>query len=178
MLIPCQKTPNLQLPTVNADGFDLAAAKPQVATLLVFYRGLQCPACVKQLTAFEEHYDAFAERGIELIAISGDGKERAQGMVEKAGLQKLPIGYGLPLAAARQWGLFISASRGVSSLGIEEPALYSEPGLFLIKPDSTLYFSSVQSMPGARPRVEDLLAVIDYTIKGGRPARGEYDGPV
>ena len=49
------------------------------------------------------------------------------------------VGYGLPLKDARAWGLYISTSRGKTSAGIEEPALFSEPGLFLVRPDSTLY---------------------------------------
>ena len=35
---------------------------------------------------------------------------------------------------------YVSASRGKTSIGIEEPALFSEPGLFLIRPDNTVYY--------------------------------------
>lgn len=90
----------------------------------------------------------------------------------------LPIGYGLSLAGTRQWGLSISASRGKTSLGIEEPALFSEPGIFLVRPDGTLYYGAVQSMAFARPAFHDLLAAIDFAIAHDYPARGEYAGPL
>lgn len=53
------------------------------------------------------------------------------------------MGYDLSLTAARQWGLFIGTSRGTTSIGIEEPALFSEPGVFIVQPDGTLYYGAV-----------------------------------
>ena len=38
-----------------------------------------------------------------------------------------------PLSKAKEWGLYISTSRGMTSIGIEEPALFSEPGVFLVR---------------------------------------------
>jgi hypothetical protein len=79
----------------------------------------------------------------------------------------------------REVRLYISATRGKSSLGIDEPALFSEPGIFLVRPDRTLYFGSVQTSPFARPRFEDLLSLIDFAIdRNFPPARGEYSGEV
>ena len=61
----------------------------------------------------------------------------------------------------------------MTSAGVEEPALFSEPGLFLVLPDRTLYFASVQTMPFARPHFTDILAALDYVIAKNYPARGE-----
>ncbi|MFN7087813.1 MAG: AhpC/TSA family protein, partial [Burkholderiales bacterium] len=63
--------------------------------------------------------------------------------------------------------------RGKTSMGIEEPALFSEPGVFLVRPDRTLYWAAVQTMPFARPHFRDMLAAIDFVIKNDYPARGE-----
>ena len=49
----------------------------------------------------------------------------------------------------------------------------SEPALYLIRPDGTLYFGSVQTMPFARPHFSDIIAAIDYVSKNNYPARGE-----
>jgi hypothetical protein len=57
---------------------------------------------------------AFAERGVETIAISSDGEVRARQMAEKIVAKNLRVGHGLELRAAREWGLYISASRGKS----------------------------------------------------------------
>jgi hypothetical protein len=97
-------------------------------------------------------------------------------MAEKIGASQLNFGFGLPLEAAKAWGLFISASRGKTSIGIEEPALFSEPGLFLVRPDQTLYWLSVQSMPFVRPKFAEIVQALDFVIKNEYPARGEYTG--
>ncbi len=81
--------------------------------------------------------------------------------------------YGLDLRVARAWGLYISTSRGMTSTGVEEPPLFSEPGLFLVRPDRTLYFASVQTMPFARPHLADILGALDFVIAKDYPARGE-----
>ena len=99
-------------------------------------------------------------------------------MAERAGVSALRLGYGLDLATARAWGLYISAGRGTTSIGIEEPALFSEPGLFLVRADGTLYYMAIQTMPFARPPARELLAALDFVIKADYPARGEYQGAV
>jgi hypothetical protein len=99
-------------------------------------------------------------------------------MVDKIPAEKLRFGYDLPLQMARDWGLYISTSRGKTSIGIEEPALFAEPGLFLINPDQTLYYMSVQSMPFVRPHFSELLSAVDFAIEKSYPARGEYTGAV
>ena len=62
---------------------------------------------------------------------------------------------------------------GVTSSGFEEPALFSEPGLFLVRPDGTLYFGTVQTMPFARPAFAEILGALDFVIAKNYPARGE-----
>lgn len=57
-------------------------------------------------------------------------------------------------------------------------ALFSEPGVFLIKPDGTLYYGSTQTMPFARPRFQDLLGAIDFAMAKDYPTRGAYEGEV
>ena len=178
MLIPRHKTPELSLPTVGGGTFDLDRDAGERGTLVVFYRGLHCPICAKQLTELEAHADAFAERGIAVVAVSCDGEERASQMAKKAGTAKVAVAHGLSLQAARDWGLMISAGRGKTSAGIEEPDLFCEPGLFLVNPDRTLYFEVVQSMPFTRPSAEALLTALDFAIEKNYPARGEYTGPV
>jgi hypothetical protein len=109
---------------------------------------------------------------------SSDDADRAQAMADKIKASHLKIGYGLSLKSAREWGLYISASKGKTSIGIEEPALFSEPGVFIVRPDGTLYYGSTQTMPFARPSFQDLLGAIDFAIAKDYPARGEYTGEV
>lgn len=174
-LIPRRPVPALQLPLIGGGRFVLGAEPGERFDLLVFYRGLHCPLCAKYLLELSRLHGEFAARGVAVLALSSDNAERAAAMAEKVG-GGLRFGYGLNLHSARQWGLYISASRGKTSLGIEEPPLFSEPGVFLVRPDGTLYYAAVQSMPFARPGFADLLGAVDFAIAKDYPARGEYLG--
>lgn len=178
MLMPRQKTPNLTLPLLGGGSFDLASDGAERGTVVCFYRGLHCPICANYLKELERLTPDFAERGVKTVAISSDGEERAQAMADKIEAETLRFGYDLPLSEARDWGLYISTSRGKTSIGIEEPELFAEPGLFLINPDRTLYYMSVQTMPFVRPHFRELLSALDFAIENNYPARGEYQGAV
>jgi peroxiredoxin len=176
MLIPRQPVPPLQVPTLAHDSFELANQAPQQFSLLVFYRGLHCPICLKYLLELGRLLPEFERRGVEVTALSSDSRERAQAMFDKLNAPALRMGYGLALSSARAWGLYVSTSRGTTSIGIEEPELFSEPGVFLVRPDQTLYYGAVQTMPFARPHFDELLAAIDFAVAKNYPARGEFTG--
>ncbi|MGZ5198701.1 MAG: peroxiredoxin-like family protein [Telluria sp.] len=176
MLLPRQLVPELRVPTLAHGEFDLAGDAPEHFTLVVFYRGLHCPVCLKYLRELGTLLPEYERRGTKIIAISSDVHERAQEMARKVGVDNLRIGHSLPLPMARRWGLYISSSRGKSSINIEEPSLFSEPGVFLVRPDGSLYYGAVQTMPFARPLFAELLQAIDFAITRNYPARGEYDG--
>ena len=88
-------------------------------------------------------------------------------------LENLTLGYDLSLDEARKWGLFISTSKGKTSIGVEEPPLFIEPGIFFVRPDNTLYWSSIQTMPFARPSFAEILAGLDIVLAHDYPARGQ-----
>jgi hypothetical protein len=68
----------------------------------------------------------------------------------------------------RAWRLYIS-----HSIKESEPPLFSEPSLFLIKPDRTLFAVQISSMPLARPPLADILKAVDFVVEKNYPARGE-----
>lgn len=178
MLIPRQKVPALKLDTLDHGKFDLAEDGAERGTVICFYRGLHCPICANYLSELAKRTSEFAERGVKTIAVSSDTEERTRAMQAKVGSDTLRFGHGLTLANAREWGLYISAGIGKTSIGIEEPALFSEPGLFMVRPDGTLYYGSVQTMPFVRPHFSELVAALDIVIERNYPARGEYTGAV
>ncbi len=178
MLIPRQAVPALSVPTLDHGAFDLSAQTPARATLVVFYRGLHCPICFKYLLELGRLREDFEKRDIEVIAISSDSDERARAMADKLGAPQLRVGYDLPLGVARAWGLYVSTSRGMTSINIEEPALFAEPGVFIVQADGSLYYGAVQTMPFARPHFDELRGALDFAIAKDYPARGEYTGAV
>jgi peroxiredoxin len=172
-LVPRQPVPPLAVPLGLGGRFDIGTEKPERFTFVVFYRGLHCPICRTQMADLEAKLPDFAKRGVSVVAVSSDNAERAERAKREWKLSNLRVGYGIDLRVARAWGLYISTSRGMTSTGVEEPALFSEPGLFLVRPDRTLYFASVQTMPFARPHFTDILGALDFVIAKNYPARGE-----
>ena len=172
-LLPRQPVPPLAVPLAGGGTFELAAQTPEHFTMLVFYRGLHCPQCKRYLSDLESKLGEFEKRGVSVLALSSDDKERGEQAKADWGLANTPLAYGVTLKDARAWGLFISAGRGKTSIGIEEPALFAEPGLFLVRPDGTLYWSAVQTMPFSRPHFADVLTALDFVIAKDYPARGE-----
>src|SRR5918999_3298091 len=165
---PGRPAPALELPVVGGGTFQLADAAPRLFTMLVFNRGLHCPFCRAQLSELNRRFDELAERGIDVVSISGENEQRAGLMREEWKIDKVPLAYGLSEAQMREWGLFVS--RGINA---DEPAVFNEPALFLIRPDGTVYYGSILSMPVGRPRLDDLLGGIDSWVAHGYPARGE-----
>ena len=178
MPIPRQKTPDLSLPLVSGGTFDLSTEDTSRGTIVCFYRGLHCPICATYLKELERLTPDFQERGFSTIAVSSDTLDRAQGMADKIDASELRFAYDLPLKLAREWGLSISTSRGKTSIGIEEPALFAEPGLYVVSADQSLFYMSTQTMPFVRPHFRELLGALDFAIEHDYPARGEYTGEV
>lgn len=172
-LMPRQPVPSLDVATVGGGTWSLADSKPENFTMVVIYRGLHCPICSAYLGDLNRRADAFKDAGVDIVVLSSDTAERAAEATEKWGLDKLTVGYGLDLDKAREWGLYVSAGIGKTSAGIEEPALFAEPGLFMVRPDGTLYFGTVQTMPFARPAFADILKAVGFVVDRGYPARGE-----
>jgi alkyl hydroperoxide reductase subunit AhpC len=160
--------PQLQVPTLQGESFDLHASKPQTFDLLVFYRGYHCPVCKAYLRDLDRKIEEFTQRGVEVIVLSANDQQLAQQSRDEWGLRNLRIGYELPLNKAREWGLYIS--EGINE---QEPAQFSEPGLFMVNPDNTLYAAAIQTMPFARPNFGELLQAIDFVTQHQYPARGE-----
>ncbi len=173
MLTPRQPAPPLEVQTVDGNPWKLADQRPDAFTMAVFYRGLHCPVCSRYLKGLTDQLGAFEARGVEVIALSTDDRERAARARRDWELGELEVGYGLTIEQARAWGLYISNSRGLTSVGIEEPKQFNEPGLFLIRPDGSLYLAAVQSVPFARPHFDELLNAIDFIKSKDYPPRGD-----
>ena len=168
MLTPGQKVPTLDLPLTIDARFELSKQSPETFTMLVFYRGKHCPVCKGQLEEIGGRLNDFTERGINVFAISMDSEERAMVAHNDWNTHDLPLAWNLSEEKAREFGLFISEKRPDS----EEPDRFSEPGLFLVKPNGELYFQVVQNAPFTRPPLDDLLQGIDYVLKNDYPTRG------
>lgn len=175
-LMPRKSVPALDLPVVGGGKWSLAEANPENFALIVFYRGRHCPICSMYLRELNRQAADFESRGVKIIAVSTDEAARAADSKSEWKLDNLDIAYNLSIEGARAWGLYISAGRGKTSIGIEEPDLFNEPGVFLVRPDQTLYYGATQTMPFARPGFAELLKAVEFAIEKNYPARGEVPG--
>lgn len=112
----------------------------------------------------------FEERGIQVVAVSSNSEALAKRTVAEWHIERLTVGFGLGLQDADRWGLFVS-----SAASDAEPETFLEPGIFVVRPDGTLYASIVQTMPFSRPPGSTLLKTLEWVIEKDYPARGEVD---
>lgn len=166
--LPQTPAPALDLPLVGGQRFALNEERPDRFTLVVFYRGWHCPICRGYLQQLQKALPELAELGVTTVAVSADTAERAQRAVDEWHLDQLRVAYGQTEDSMRQWGLYLSG--GIKD---PEPDLFGEPGVYLIRPDGTIHMAVLNSMPAARPRIEDLLGAIKYFVQTDYPARGE-----
>ncbi|NIR43991.1 MAG: redoxin domain-containing protein [Gemmatimonadetes bacterium] len=167
-LKPRAKAPDLEVQTLEGDTWNLSKQKPDAFTMIVFYRGVHCPICQKYLQDLDSKVGDFSSRGVDLIAVSGDDEGRARKAKGEWDLKNVPIGYGLSTDSMRQWGLFVS-----NSVREGEPAQFGEPGLFLIRPDGTVYYEAINSAPFGRPQFAEVLKAVDFIKERNYPPRGE-----
>src|SRR5918992_2842849 len=119
---PGAPAPSLALPLAGGGTFRLVDAAPRLFTMLVFNRGLHCPFCRAQLSELNRRFDELAERGIDVVSISGENEQRASQMRNEWKIDKISLPYSLGGAQMRGGGLFVP--RGTTA---EDPAVFNEP---------------------------------------------------
>jgi len=168
--LPDDTMPAIDAQLAGGGSWHIAEEQPQMLTLLVFYRGLQCPICRKWLGDLERLLPEFERRGVSVIALSTDTRSRAEQAKREWGLANLRVGYGVEPEDARKAGVYISEGRGVAKSGIEEMTLFTEPAVLAVKPDGMLYMAWTQSGPHARPHFSEVLSAIEGALLAGLPA--------
>ena len=167
LLDPRTRLPSVDVALVSGGNFTVAEASPDNFQILVFYRGVHCPKCKKQLQALEPMVSDIRAEGHDIVAISMDSEDRARRAVTEWGLSELPVGYGLGLSTAKALGLFIS-----DAISDAEPEHFSEPGVFVVHADGTLYAQIISNTPFGRPDMDDLVKGLNYAVENDYPARG------
>jgi len=160
--------PELNVATVGGEDWTLSDQTNDAFTLVVFYRGYHCPKCKLYLGHLKTLLGALNGKGVGVIAVSGDPQDRAETTHSEWDLADLTVGYGQSEGSMREWGLYVS-----NSIREGETDRFGEPGLFLIRPDGTLYYAAVNSNPFGRANLDEISAMIDFVAEKDYPARGE-----
>ena len=113
---PQTRAPELEVDTLGNGGWKLSDRKPDRFTMIVFYRGVHCPVCTTYIGELQDKLGDFTSRGVDVIAVSGDTRERAERSKSEWGLDNLTVGYDISTDVMRDWGLFVS-----SGIKDEEP---------------------------------------------------------
>ncbi len=168
---PTQTAPALSLPLTGGgttDDLALGTGADGRFSLMVFFRGLHCPVCRKQVGELGRRLGDLREAGVgRVLAVSMQTPVRSAQLVQEWHLGDLPVAHGLSEASAREWGLFVS-----TAIKDDEAPVFNEPGVFVLDADGTVYWSSVSSMPFGRPALDDVLAGLQFAQKQDYPARG------
>ena len=88
-VFPRQAAPDLAIKTTDGATWTLADQSPENFSLVVMYRGLHCPICSRYLKDLDNKLGDFAETGVEAIALSSDGEDRADQQAAGKGAEKL-----------------------------------------------------------------------------------------
>lgn len=135
--------------------------------LTVVYRGAHCPLCRRYLKTLDGLLEQFAAIHTEVIAVSGDPREKAKAEAAEEGW-RFPVGYDLTPAQMRALGLYISDPRSPA----ETDRLFPEPALFVVNPSGLLQIVDISNAPFARPDLQALLNGLSFAQERQYPIRG------
>ena len=166
-LMPNAKAPALSLPLVGGGTWTLADQKPDMFTMLIFYRGLHCPVCRNYLNKLKDLMAGYTEAGFSVVVASMNDQATAEQTVAEWDIADVPVAYGLTKEDARAWGLYIS--KGINEV---EAQTFCEPGTFWVRPNGELYLIDIANMPWPRPDLEFLLSKVPLIAERNYPARG------
>ena len=166
-LMPDTPAPALSVPLVGGGTWTLADQTPDSFTMIVVYRGFHCPVCKGYMGKLNSLMSQAREYGLNVVAVSMDGQERAQAAKADWGLTDVPVAYGLTKDDVKNWGLYLS-----TAIKDAENAQFAEPGLFWVRPDGRLYLIDISNMPFSRPDLEILLPKAKMAKDNNYPARG------
>lgn len=168
MLTPGSTAPTLGFNTLRHGAFDLSADAPPGGTFLSFFRGGHCKWTRFYLKELDDRIGDFALRGIRVVALSSEGRDATQALVDRMQLIRLPMGYGLDVeTTAAAWGLYLT--RGATE--DDAPALHWEPAQAWIRADGALGAIAVQSGPNLWADMTQTIRGIENTMNK-HPERG------
>jgi len=135
--------------------------------LLIVYRGKHCGRCKKYLNKLESMQAEWRNAGFDILAVSADTREKAQSDVDEFGWT-FDVACELNEPNMEKLGLYISDPLSPD----ETDRRFAEPGIFCIRPDSTIQIAAISNGPSARPELAELLDGMIFTIDNEKPARG------
>ncbi|MTI11733.1 redoxin domain-containing protein [Sansalvadorimonas verongulae] len=167
-----QPFPQITVKTVDGGQLDLGCPKTGLDwQLVVVYRGAHCPLCTRYLNQLNERLVEFNRLGVDVVAVSADSQEKAQGQLADIA-PAYPVGFGLTIKQMQQLGLYISEPRSSQ----EADAPFAEPGLFVVNEQGAVQIIDIANAPFTRPDLDALLMGLGFIKNPANnyPIRGTF----
>jgi len=150
--------PNLEATLLNGSTVTLGKPQGNATWQAVFvYRGKHCPLCTKYLNELEGYKQAFADVGVDILAVSADSKLQLAAHLDKLTIS-FPIAYGLTETQMKALGLYISLPRSEQ----ETDHNFAEPGLFVVNEHGDLHVVDISNNPFVRPELGALSRGLNW----------------
>lgn len=165
--------PSLTATRLDGTTVTLGVPKGEATWQAVFvYRGKHCPLCTQYLNELETYKQAFADAGVDILAVSADAKHQLEAHLEKLTIS-FPIAYGLSEDAMKTLGLYISIPRSEQ----ETDHHFAEPGLFVVNEKGQLHVVDISNNPFVRPELGALTRGLAWIRNPDNhyPIRGTLD---
>ncbi len=167
------KFPGLTLPKVG--GGEINLGQPLNGhdwQMVVVYRGKHCPLCSKYLTQLEQTKERFYENGGDIVAVSGDGENKASAHVGDMGVS-FPVAYDLSIEQMRTLGLYISHPKSPEET--DQP--FAEPGIYVVNGNGQVQVTDISNAPFSRPELEHFAWGLGFIKDPANeyPIRGTHD---
>jgi peroxiredoxin len=160
--------PKLTLPKVGGGEVSLTADGGW--KLVVVYRGKHCPICKTYLKTLDGLLDEFKKIDTDVVAISGDPRDKAESEVQEENW-RFATGYDLSPDQMRALGLYISQPRSPQ----ETDRPFPEPGLFVVNPEGKVQIVDISNAPFARPDLTALAKGLRFIQEMQYPIRGTLE---
>ncbi|KAJ3115855.1 hypothetical protein HDU96_010959 [Phlyctochytrium bullatum] len=157
--------PKIELPGIVNGTDGIVALHATIAgryKLVVVFRGAFCPYCRDHLSYIESQRQLLADNGVDVVAVSADGREEAVELIKRLGIA-FPVAYDLAEPQMKQIGIYISSPKHYLP---DRTRNFAEPAAFLLTPDNTIKYVEIGSAPMmARTNVERLLDGHLYSVE-------------
>lgn len=174
-LQPGEQLPHITLQTVQGGKLEIGAPTGKWL-LVVVYRGKHCPVSKNYLASLQQIIHELDEMGVEVVAVSGDPRERAEAFLDtlKATTDTkevtYKVAYGLDVGDMLKWGLYISEPRNPR----ETDRPFPEPAIILVNPEGYIQIVDYSNSPFSRPDLRILIEGIRYIQENDYPIRGTW----
>lgn len=166
-LRPGMHMPPVEFARTAGGDWTIDADKSGRFTALFVYRGQHCSFCREELEGLASLLDDFARLEIRVAAVSMDDEARASRSAAEWKIDGLTLCHGLDEEVAKGLGLFLSPK-----LKPAEPPMFSEPAMFLVKPDLEIQALLYSTAPWLRVDAKAFLRGVALTIQRNTPPRG------